>query len=74
MIMNMNTKSMFMIQEEILMLDNHSTSHIEGVLGKVKLYIAIIYNKIPDINYILFLRKDELTYRLRDKSYIEKRN
>ena len=74
MIMDINTKSMFMIQEEILMLDNHSTSHIEGVLGKVKLYIATIYNKIPDINYILFLRKDELTYRLRDKSYIEKRN
>ena len=50
----------------------HSTSHIEGVWGTVKLYIATIYNKIPDINYILFLRKDELTYCLRDKSYIEK--
>ena len=55
MIMNMNTKSMFMIQEEILMLDNHSTSYIEGVLGKVKLYIAIIYNKIPDITVILIV-------------------
>ena len=50
----------------------HSTIHIEGVWGTVKLYIATIYNKIPDINYILFLRKAELTYCLRDKSYIGK--
>ena len=50
----------------------HSTIHIEGIFGTVKLYITRIYNKLPDSNFILFLRDAELRYLLRYKSYIEK--
>ena len=41
----------------------HSTSQIEGIWGTVKSYITRIYNKIHDLNFILFLREAELRYR-----------
>ena len=50
----------------------HSTSHIEGTWGTIKSYIYRIYNKIPDVNFILFLREGEFRYRIRDMSYKEK--
>ena len=51
----------------------HSTSYIEGIWGTVKSYITRIYNKIPDLNFILFLREADLSYRLRDKAILKKK-
>ena len=40
----------------------HSTGYIEVVQGNLKSYIKRIYNIIPDINFVLFLREAELRY------------
>ena len=52
----------------------HSTSHIEGIWGTLKSYIERIYNKIPDNNFILFLREAEFRYNIRSLSFSEKEN
>ena len=49
MIMNMNTKSIFMTGGNFG-VGYHSTIHIESVWGTVKLNIATVFNKILDIN------------------------
>ena len=51
---------------------SHSTSYIGGVWGTVKQYIKIIYNLIPDNNFILFLGQGEFRYNLRGLDNSEK--
>lgn len=57
-------------------LDAHSASHIEGVWGTLKQKITKIYGKIPDDNFILFLREAEFRYILAklDKKDKEEKN
>ena len=43
-------------------IGSHSTSHIEGVWGALKQKLKKIYGKIPDDNFILFLREAEFRY------------
>ena len=49
----------------------HSTSQIEGVWSTLKSYIKMIYDIIPDDNFILYLREAEFRYRIRDLSNSE---
>ena len=37
----------------------HSTSHIENLWANLKYQIKSIYNKIPNKNFIYFLRESE---------------
>ena len=56
-------------------IGSHSTSHIEGVWGTLKQIIKKIYGKIPDDNFILFLREAEFRYilsKLEEKDKEEK--
>ena len=45
-------------------MGSHSTRHIEGVWGTLKQKITKLYGKIPDDNFILFLRETEFRYVL----------
>lgn len=44
------------------------TSQIESVWSTLQSYIKRIYNIIPDENFILFLREEEMRYRFKNKS------
>ena len=50
----------------------HSTSHIERVWNVLKENIRKVYTKIPNHDFILFLREEEMRYKFRNLSNIEK--
>ena len=50
-----------------------STSHIENLLANIKNQIKSIYNKIPNKNFIYFLRESEFRLILSKKNTIEEK-
>ena len=47
--------------------ETHSTSHIENLWSNLKYQIKSIYNKIPNKNFIYFLRESEFRLLLSKK-------